>query len=108
VSSKFEFIDGEKANYKIGDGRAQGVLVPMEAPRHLRVLASPVTLQEPSRRRVIGIRRFDSEAERVALYTAVYESDTWKEEIAPRTPEMLDRDKIVVTRLAPTPKSVIA
>jgi hypothetical protein len=56
----------------------------------------------------VWIRRFESEAERVALYAAVYESDTWKNEIAPKIPDMLDRDKIVVTRLEPTPKSVIA
>ncbi len=55
----------------------------------------------------VWIRRFESEEERVALYDAVYKSDTWVNEIAPRIPEMLDREKIVVTRLTPTPKSVI-
>ena len=56
----------------------------------------------------VWIRRFDSEEARVALYAAVYESDTWTKDIAPRIPEMLDREKIVVTRLQPTPKSVIS
>ena len=56
----------------------------------------------------VWLRRFDSEEERVRLYEAVYESDTWKDEIAPRIPEMLDREKIVVTRLESTPLSVIA
>ena len=55
----------------------------------------------------VWIRRFTSEEERVRLYEAVYESDTWKNEIAPRIPDMLDRDKIVVTRLESTPLSVI-
>jgi NIPSNAP len=56
----------------------------------------------------VWIRRFESEAQRAELYAAVYDSDTWKNEIAPKIPEMLDRDQIVVTRLEPTPKSVIA
>ena len=54
----------------------------------------------------IWTRRFDSEEQRVALYAAVYESDYWKTEIAPRVPEHLDRSAIVVTRIVPTSKSV--
>lgn len=55
----------------------------------------------------VWIRRFDSEEQREELYKKVYESDTWQKEIAPLTAEMLDREKIVVTRIAPTPKSVL-
>jgi hypothetical protein len=54
----------------------------------------------------VWLRRFESEAEREALYKAVYESDHWKSNIAPRIPEYLDRSAIVVTRIVPTPKSV--
>ncbi len=54
----------------------------------------------------VWLRRFDSEEQRVALYAAVYESDHWKTQIAPRVPEYLDRSAIVVTRIVPTPKSV--
>ena len=55
----------------------------------------------------IWLRRFDSEAEREALYKAVYESDHWKNEIAPRVPNYLDRSGIVVTRIVPTAKSTM-
>lgn len=55
----------------------------------------------------VWIRRFESEEQREQLYAAVYESDTWKNEIAPKIPEMLDRDKMVITRIVATPKSVI-
>ena len=55
----------------------------------------------------VWIRRFESEAERERLYAAVYESETWKNEIAPRIPEILDREKAVITRLTATPRSVI-
>lgn len=54
----------------------------------------------------IWLRRFESEAQRVALYAEVYESDFWKTQIAPRVPEHLDRSAIVVTRIVPTSKSV--
>ena len=53
----------------------------------------------------IWMRRFESEAEREALYAAVYESDTWKNEIGPKVPTMIDRSAIQVTRIVPTPKS---
>ena len=35
----------------------------------------------------VWLRRFESEAQREALYKAVYESDHWKKEIAPRIPD---------------------
>jgi len=41
------------------------------------------------------------------LYAAVYQSDEWQNVIAPQIPEMMDREKIVVRRIAPTEKSVI-
>ncbi|PPQ26217.1 NIPSNAP family protein [Rhodopila globiformis] len=55
----------------------------------------------------VWLRRFESEAEREALYKAVYESDYWKKEMAPRIPEYLDRSAIVVTRIVPTQKSTV-
>jgi hypothetical protein len=55
----------------------------------------------------VWLRRFDSEEQRVALYAAVYESEFWKTQIAPKVPEYLDRSGIVVTRIVPTPKSTV-
>ena len=55
----------------------------------------------------VWIRRFDSEAQREALYKAVYETDHWKIKIAPHVPECLDREKMVITRIVPTPKSTM-
>jgi len=55
----------------------------------------------------VWTRRFESEAEREALYKAVYESDFWKTQVAPKVPDYLDRSAIVVTRIVPTPKSVV-
>ena len=55
----------------------------------------------------IWIRRFESEAQREKLYAAVYESDRWVNDIGPKVPEMLDRDKIIVRRIEATPRSEI-
>ena len=41
------------------------------------------------------------------LSSTVYESDYWKNEIGPRVPEFIDRDRTVVTRMEPTGKSVL-
>jgi hypothetical protein len=55
----------------------------------------------------VWLRRFESEAEREALYKAVYDTDYWKTKIAPRVPDILDRDANVVTRIVPTAKSTM-
>ena len=51
-------------------------------------------------------RRFEDDAQCKALYEAVYQSDTWKNDIAPKIPDMMDRSGISVSRIVPTPKSV--
>ena len=53
------------------------------------------------------MRRFEDEEQCKSLYAAVYESDTWKSEIAPKIPDLLDRAAVKVTRLAPTSRSVL-
>jgi hypothetical protein len=50
----------------------------------------------------VWMRRFESEAEREALYKAVYESDHWKNVIAPKVGDLIDRSKINVQRIVPT------
>lgn len=55
----------------------------------------------------VWLRRFESEAEREALYKAVYESDYWKDKIAPRVPDYLVREAAVITRIVPTAKSTM-
>ena len=55
----------------------------------------------------IWLRRFDSEEQRVELYKAVYESDHWKNVIAPLVPACLERGANVITRIVPTEKSTV-
>jgi hypothetical protein len=55
----------------------------------------------------VWVRRFDSEEERERLYEAVYQSDHWKNDIGPRIPDLMDRDKINVQRIEPTKLSAL-
>ena len=47
----------------------------------------------------IWMRRFQSEEERKALYAAVYESEHWKNVVSPQVAELIDREKIHITRI---------
>ena len=81
------------------------VIIPFQVSKGMVICGSFVGEEEDDL--YVWIRRFDSEEDRERLYEAVYESDTWKNEVADEVGTMLDRDKIVVTRLEPTSKSVI-
>ena len=80
-------------------------IIPFQISKGMVVVGSFVNEQDDET--YYWIRRFDSEEQRVALYAAVYETDTWKNEFAPRMGELNDRSQIKVTRIVPTPKSVI-
>jgi hypothetical protein len=80
-------------------------IIPFQIAQGMVVIGSFVGEQEEDL--YVWIRRFEDEAQREALYQRVYESDHWKNEISPRAGDMLDRERIVVTRLVATPKSVV-
>ena len=80
-------------------------IIPFQVSKGMVIAGSFVGEEEDDL--YVWIRRFDSEEERERLYEAVYESDHWKDNIGPRVPEMIDRDKTVITRIEPTSKSVI-
>jgi hypothetical protein len=80
-------------------------VIPFQVSKGMVVVGSFVGQEEDDL--YVWVRRFESEQERERLYEAVYESDAWKNDIGPRIPEMMNRDKIVVRRIEATPKSVI-
>ena len=81
------------------------VIMPFQLSKGMVIVGSFVAQEEEDL--YIWIRRFDSEEQREALYKAVYETDYWKNEVAPRVGELLDRPRMVITRIEATPKSVI-
>jgi len=80
-------------------------IIPFQVSKGMVILGSFTGEEEDDL--YIWIRRFESEAQREQLYEAVYQSDRWVNEIGPKVPQMLDRDKIVVRRIEATPRSVI-
>ena len=80
-------------------------IIPFQVSKGMVIMGSYVGQEEDDL--YVWVRRFDNEEERKRLYEAVYESDHWKNEVAPQVPNMLDREKIVVTRLEATQKSPI-
>jgi hypothetical protein len=80
-------------------------IIPFQVSKGMVAVASFVALDEPDL--YVWIRRFENEEEAERLYKEVYESDYWKTEIKPAADDMLDRDRMRITRLAATEKSVI-
>lgn len=102
----------ELRQYRVYPGQRDGwvkfmedVIIPFQVSKGMVIVGSFVADEDPDA--YVWIRRFENEQEREQLYKAVYESDHWKNEIAPRVSEMLDRPQMVITRLQPTPRSVI-
>jgi hypothetical protein len=81
------------------------VIIPFQSSKGVVIVGSFVAEEDPDV--YVWIRRFADEEERKRLYEAMYESDEWKNHIEPRVPEMLDREKMVITRLLPTQSSVL-
>jgi hypothetical protein len=81
------------------------IIIPYQMSKGMVVVGSFVG--ETEEELYVWIRSFDNEEERVRQYKEVYENDYWQKEISPQVGEMIDRTKTVVTRINPTPRSVI-
>jgi hypothetical protein len=102
----------ELRQYKVRPGMLEGwvkimeeEIIPFQVSKGMVITGSFQGETDPSV--YIWLRRFESEEQRVALYAAVYESDYWKTQIAPKVPEYLDRSGAVIQRIVPTPKSTV-
>ena len=80
-------------------------IIPFQVAKGMVIIGSFV--DEENENLYYWIRRFKNEKERESLYKKVYQSDAWKNEIAPRIGELLDRKSIVVKRIVPTSRSGI-
>ena len=82
----------------------EGTIIPFQVAKGMVITGSYRGEEDDSV--YFWTRRFESEESRAALYAAVYESDFWKNEVAPKVVDLIDRDLIQVTRVVPTPHSV--
>ena len=102
----------ELRQYRIKDGKRERwvklmeeKVIPFQVARGMVIVGSWIDEEQPDH--YLWMRRFENEDERKALYKAVYEDPLWTAEFKPAIDEMLDRPKIVVTRLQASPKSVL-
>ncbi|MEE2754447.1 MAG: NIPSNAP family protein [Candidatus Latescibacterota bacterium] len=102
----------ELRQYRIKDGRMdewvqfmESEIIPFQVSKGMVVIGSFVGEEEEDL--YIWIRRFEDEVEREKLYKAVYEDPHWLEELSTRVGDIMDRERIVVTRMLPTGRSVI-
>lgn len=102
----------ELRQYKVRPGKLNGwikimeeEIIPFQVSKGMVICGS--FSGETDETVYVWLRRFESEAQREALYKAVYESDFWKTKIAPRVPEYLDRESNVIQRVVPTSKSTV-
>jgi len=80
-------------------------IIPFQVKMGMVILGSFVGEEDPSV--YVWVRRFENEGERKRLYDLVYQSDYWKNEIAPKVGTLIDREQIKVQRIVATPHSVI-
>ena len=97
----------ELRQYKIRPGKMaawltfmEGEIIPFQVAKGAVITGS--FRGETDESVYVWIRRFESEAERERLYAAVYQSDHWKNNIAPKVGELIDREAINVQRIVPT------
>jgi len=100
----------ELRQYRVQPGRRddwvrvmEDQIIPFQSSLGMVIVGSFVAEEDPDL--YVWIRRFDSEDERVRQYEAVYQSDHWKTNLAPLANELLEREKMVITRLLPTAAS---
>lgn len=101
----------ELRQYKVLPGKMdewvtymEGTIIPFQVARGMVITGSFRGEEDDSV--YVWMRRFESEAERERLYAAVYDSDEWKNDMALRAGELIDRGSISVQRIVPTPRSV--
>jgi hypothetical protein len=83
----------------------EDVVIPFQSSKGMVIVGSWVGETEDDL--YVWMRRFESEEQRKAQYDAVYKSAEWTEQISKNTGDFLDREKIVVTRIEATPRSIL-
>ena len=84
----------------------EGTIIPKQTAAGYTIVGSFVG-QGDDADLYVWIRRFEDEEHRVACAQAFYETDEWRDELRPIAQTLNDFSRIVVSRLAPTPQSVI-
>lgn len=100
----------ELRQYKIQAGKMdawvefmEAVIIPFQVAKGMVITGS--YRGEEDETLYVWTRRFESEEERKRLYDRVYNSDVWRDDIAPRVAELMDGPPVSVQRIVSTPSS---
>ena len=100
----------ELRQYKIQEGKMdawvefmESVIIPFQVSKGMVITGS--YRGEDDDTLYVWTRRFESEEERERLYDAVYNSDTWRDDIAPTVGELMDGPPVSVQRIVSTSSS---
>lgn len=100
----------ELRQYKIREGKMDAwvefmetVIIPFQVSKGMVITGSYRGEQDETL--YVWTRRFENEAERERLYAAVYNSNTWRDDIAPKVAELMDGPPVSVHRLVTTGRS---
>ena len=100
----------ELRQYQIVDGKMdewidymESVIIPFQVDKGMVITGS---YRGEDDKTYVWMRRFNSDEERKKLYEAVYDSDRWTTEIAPKVGTMIQKDGVNVQNIVPTPRSV--
>ena len=99
---EYKTLPGQRENWV---DYMEEVIIPFQRARGMTIVGSFVGAEDENT--YVWIRTFADQAERSRLYAAVYETPEWENEISLMVAEMLDRDRIKVSLLDPTPGSGI-
>lgn len=99
---EYKTLPGQRQNWV---DYMEDVIIPFQRAKGMTIVGSFVGSEDENT--YVWIRTFADESERTRLYAAVYQTPEWEDEISLRVAEMLDRDRIKVTLLDPTPASSI-
>ena len=102
----------ELRTYKIYPGKMsewiefmEETIIPFQVSKGM-VINGSFTVEEDNET-YVWIRRFNSKEHKEKLYIDVYESEKWKNEIAPKVNKLINKEAIKVVNLKSTNLSVI-
>ncbi|MEV0298671.1 hypothetical protein [Nocardia sp. NPDC050710] len=75
------------------------VIIPFQVSKGVSVTATFITDDDPDG--YVWIRRFDDEAQRIALNVAVYDSERWTSQLGPQCEQFLLPEQATLTRVIP-------
>ena len=108
IEEWIEFMEQTIIPFQVSKGMVINGSFVMDSTDEFAIVGGERTMTtSPKGSTYVWIRRFESLQQKKELYQAVYESQEWANNIAPKVAELIDRNSIVVHNLSATSKSLM-